>query len=674
MPAAALLIALCGYFAGAYGVLASRRYSFAGLVPLVWIAMSDATGPAALAVQALACGWLLAMVLIAFRPDLGEAPRSAIATMVTAIRCRQPSTCCLLVGFVVELLWIMQGTHPNNMSTPPRGGHVESERMSGRDRMIAGLAGATSVDTALWREQVVLSDVHELERQVRGIATRGELNNTTPIEFDDPETRSRWTFESPAHAFEGTGIADGQRVGELGMGDGKTAFDAIAAPAGALPGMAKGDATIIAGHTLYHYLSAARRIVPRASVPADEWLLGTTPIGGSLAALTDRAVYLFDGRHLLDSDTPPLPRYRVPIPGAPGDLYTAEMVELVDGYLVSFNFTQRAHTMLGALPYQTVLWVDDAGRVTPVATRMLREDFPTFYRYKSWWASPVMYTARAMATGLFAAHDPLAETAVPPIPASVSALAVALALLSLCLGGWFAWHRESSLPARVAWTLACGFVGIPRWSASCSSFRVARTSWTRRSAPFRLPDARKEKMMTTFRVWLGALGALVLATPSFAADETFRQALRTERERPRAIRFERDAFLVRPAITDVTLSPDGKRLAFIRGVDDKRGLWLATTADGAEKQVLASTDATGLAWTRDGRWLLVVSARRLFAVAAAGQGGSRLLANLGGAEERCFHGCRSGEGRRGDRARTFAGGDEFDEVMAARAFRCRRPS
>jgi dipeptidyl aminopeptidase/acylaminoacyl peptidase len=143
-------------------------------------------------------------------------------------------------------------------------------------------------------------------------------------------------------------------------------------------------------------------------------------------------------------------------------------------------------------------------------------------------------------------------------------------------------------------------------------------------------------MMTTFRVWLGALGALVLATPSFAADETFRQALRTERERPRAIRFERDAFLVRPAITDVTLSPDGKRLAFIRGVDDNRGLWLATTADGAEKQVLASTDATGLAWTRDGRWLLVVSARRLFAVAAAGQGGSRLLANLGGAEERAF--------------------------------------
>ncbi|MDQ0009125.1 dipeptidyl aminopeptidase/acylaminoacyl peptidase [Luteibacter jiangsuensis] len=141
--------------------------------------------------------------------------------------------------------------------------------------------------------------------------------------------------------------------------------------------------------------------------------------------------------------------------------------------------------------------------------------------------------------------------------------------------------------------------------------------------------------MTTFRVWLGALGALVLAIPAFATDEAFELALRAERERPWAARFERDAFLVRPAIADVTMSPDGKRFAFIRGVDDRRGLWLAAI-DGTERQVLASTDATGIAWTRDGRWLLVVSARRLFAVAAAGQGGSRLLAELGGAEERAF--------------------------------------
>ncbi|MDQ0009126.1 hypothetical protein J2T07_001303 [Luteibacter jiangsuensis] len=462
LPAAALLIALCGYFAGAYGLLADRRYSAAGLVLLAWIAVADASGPAALAVQALACLWLLAMVLIAFRPDLGEAPRSAMATVVTAVPVQMAVYMLLLLaGFVGELLWIMQGTHPNNMSTPPRGGHVEAERMSGRERMIAGLAGATSTDAALWREQVVLSDVHELDRQVRSIGTRGELNNTMPIEFDDPETRSHWTFSHGRMRFEGTGLADGRPAGELGIGGGNVAFDAVASPAGVLPGIAKGDATIIAGNTLYQYLSAARRVVPRVSVPHGEWLLGTTPIGGSLAVLSDRSVYVVDGRHLLDGETPPVPRYRVPIPGEPGDLYTTELVELVDGYLVSFTFTQRAHTMLGAPPYQTVLWVDDAGRVTPVATHALHQDFPTFYRYTAWWASPVMYRVREMAAGLFAPVDPLGTTAIPPIPGSVRALAAVLALLSLCIGGWVAWRRASSLPARAAWTLGCGIVGIP---------------------------------------------------------------------------------------------------------------------------------------------------------------------------------------------------------------------
>lgn len=142
--------------------------------------------------------------------------------------------------------------------------------------------------------------------------------------------------------------------------------------------------------------------------------------------------------------------------------------------------------------------------------------------------------------------------------------------------------------------------------------------------------------MTPFRVWLGALGALVFASSCFAADDAFERALAIERGRPQAVRFARDAFLVRPSIADVTLSPDGERYAFIRGVDDARGLWLASSVDGSERQVLASTDAKALAWTRDGRWLLVVSSRRLFAVAAVGQGGSRLLAELGGAEERSF--------------------------------------
>ncbi|SFW71881.1 hypothetical protein [Luteibacter sp. UNCMF366Tsu5.1] len=462
LPVAAMLVAMGGYLAGAYGVLADRRCAIAGLVPLAWVAVSDATGLAALVVQALACVMLLAMVWIAFRPDLGEPPRTAAGMVVTAVPVQLAVYAgLLLLGFVGELSWIMLGTHPNNMGTPPRGGVVEAERMSGRERMIAGLVKATSPDAALWREQVVLSDVHALERQMRGVPTRGEVNNTVPLAFDDAETRTQWTFSHARMRFEGTGIVDGRRSGELGVGTENAAFGAIASPAGVLPGMAKGDVAIVAGNTLYQYLSATRIIVPRTSVPAGEWLLGTTPVGGSLAALTDRAVYLFDGRHLLDGDTPSSPRYRVDIPGKPGDLHAADLVELVDGYLLSFTFTERAHTLLGAPPYQTILWVSDNGRVTPVATRLIHQDFPALFRYKAWWSSPALYAVRQAATRWLAPQDPLSETAVPPIPDAVRMLAAALALLSLAIGGWFAVHRLSSLSSRIVWTLACGCIGIP---------------------------------------------------------------------------------------------------------------------------------------------------------------------------------------------------------------------
>jgi hypothetical protein len=137
------------------------------------------------------------------------------------------------------------------------------------------------------------------------------------------------------------------------------------------------------------------------------------------------------------------------------------MVELVDGYLLSFTFSWRAYDMRGAAPYQTVMWVNDAGKVTPVATRALHQDFPTFYRYRKWWASPAMYSLCTWATQLFSARDPLETNATPPIPEDMRALATAIALAALCVGGWLAWRRVPRLPARIVWTLACGVVGIP---------------------------------------------------------------------------------------------------------------------------------------------------------------------------------------------------------------------
>jgi len=143
--------------------------------------------------------------------------------------------------------------------------------------------------------------------------------------------------------------------------------------------------------------------------------------------------------------------------------------------------------------------------------------------------------------------------------------------------------------------------------------------------------------MKPFRGWFGALLALVSVTPVVATDASFLYAVRAEQARAKAPRFERADFLVQPAITHVGLSPDGTRLGFLRGADERPGLWLREP-DGTERQLLASSDANDLAWTRDGQWLLVVSPTRLFAIAVRGGHASRLLTPLGGIDERTFMG------------------------------------
>jgi dipeptidyl aminopeptidase/acylaminoacyl peptidase len=126
------------------------------------------------------------------------------------------------------------------------------------------------------------------------------------------------------------------------------------------------------------------------------------------------------------------------------------------------------------------------------------------------------------------------------------------------------------------------------------------------------------------------------AHPSHAgtAADAFRAAVAHERARPPAQAFPRAAFLVRTATPVLALSPQGDRVAFLREQNHLRSLWLLPADGGEPRRLLGDTDARELAWSHDGRWLLLVSPGRLLAVAAAGQGGSHLVATLGGREQR----------------------------------------
>lgn len=462
VPLASCLIAACGYLAGAFCMLGGRRYAACSLVFLVLLVVAKASGFSALALQSLILLWLAVMVLAAFKPDLSAPPRSTLAVVATALPVQMGVyLLVLLLGFGVEMLWIMQGSHPNNMSTPPRGGHNETERLSDKDRMLAGLAASTAPEAPLWREQVALSDILGVGSQLNGVPARNELTNTAPMEFEDSERRMRWVFSHDRMRFEGYSLVDGRSVGELGVGADAAAFPAPAVSGGGLPGLPQGDSVLIAGGELYHYASETRQVLPRIRLPAGEILVGANAVGENLGVLSDRAVYFFDGRDVVEDDRLLAPRQRVSIPGPFGEFRSQEIVELVDGYLMSFTFTNHAHDTLGIAPYQVMLRVDDAGRVTSVARRAIAYDYPALYRYKAWWPSPAMYALRMGAIGLFAAPDPLQEETPSPVPLDMRALAYALMALSLLAAIWLTRRQALSSAACVTWIVACGTIGLP---------------------------------------------------------------------------------------------------------------------------------------------------------------------------------------------------------------------
>ncbi len=462
LPLAASFIAVCGYLAGGLAMLGNRRWSACGLVFLMLLVVAEASGWMVLLVQALATLWLAVLVAIAFKPDLAAPPRSALGMAAMALPVQMGVyVLILLLGFGIEMLWIMQGSHPTNMAIPPHNGPNEAERMTGQQRMLAGLVASTDPQAPLWREQVGLSQVYGIYTPVQWQLQRGALAGRASMEFDDDKRQVRWVFSHDRMRYEGYGIATGQRVGEMGAGSNNAAFPSPSMAANGLPGLADGDAALIAGNTLYHYVSESKQILPRVRLSGGELLEGAGPVGEALMVLSDRALYFIDGNTLAESEALVPARLRLPVPGRSGDLSLLDLMELVDGYLVSFSFTEHPSDPLGAPPYQTVVWLHDDGHASVVAHRVMPFDFPTFYRYKAWWPSPAMYTIRMAATTLFATPDPVQATSSAPIPRSMWMLAGVLMLASLLAAWWLLRRRQLPTPSRVAWIIACGVIGVP---------------------------------------------------------------------------------------------------------------------------------------------------------------------------------------------------------------------
>ena len=453
LPIAGWLIAVSGYLAGAYTMIGNRRYAFtAFLIPNLFM-YAQASGIAMLGVQCAAVAFLAVLVAIAFKPDPAVPARNPVAALAVALPVLVGVYFLLwMLGFGMELVWTASGTHPLNMPTPPKGGTIEADRAEGKDLLLLGIQASRDPDAALWREQIALSDVYT-RYPLRMLPHLDDMTNPQPMEFVDGERNVDWVFSHDRLRFVGHGNLDRRARGELAVGVGQAAFPDATMPFAA--------SYLYNARAVYQYDDAEGRVFERIRLPQGEVVASPPePAGDNLLLLSDRAACFEPGREAAKGLDVLPPLLRVPMPAAVGKLSRVDVVELLDGYLVSYTYAWGVWSGDLQLPFQQVLRVDGKGHVRDVARRALSIDLPSAYTNRNSWLSPAIRALCLGAQDLFAAKDPL-HAAPEPMPAPILWLAGACCLLSLLGAVWLTGRQSHSPRGRWGWVLLCGVVGLP---------------------------------------------------------------------------------------------------------------------------------------------------------------------------------------------------------------------
>ena len=453
LPVAAWLIAVSGYLAGAYAMVGNRRYSFAAfLLPNLFL-YAQASGVAMLGVQLVVIAFLGVLLAIAFKPDPAAQPRNPAAVLAVALPVQLGAYfLAWMLGFGVELVWTASGTHPLNTPVPPKGGYIEADRAEGRDMLLLGIARSRDPQAALWREQIALSDVYTTY-PLRKLPVQGSMTNLAPLEFADGDNNVLLVYSHDRQRFVTRGLRDQRPLGELGVGAQQAPFPA--------PTMPYGPTYLYNARAAYQYDSGQQRMFERVRLPQGEVMASPpAPAGDNILVLSNHAAYFYPGREAMNGLDLLQPLMRVPMPGPVGNLSRMDVVELLDGYLVSYTYTWGVWSGELQRPFQQVLRVDGEGRAREVARRALSIDLPSVYTNRNTWLSPVLRAICLRAQDLFAAEDPL-RAKPEPMPAPILWLAGGCCLLSLLGAVWLSGRQAHSPRGRWAWVLLCGVVGLP---------------------------------------------------------------------------------------------------------------------------------------------------------------------------------------------------------------------
>lgn len=453
LPLAAGMIATGGYLAGAIAMLSTRRVAaFALVPPALWFA-SQANGVWALAMQALVLAWLAAWLRVVFKPDLTAPPRTVAGQVLAAVPLAFGSYVLLVMASLgYQLGWMVIGNHPLN-GTPPEGGYVQASRAESGELLLAGLAGSEHAQAPLWRQQVPLSHLGSMAPEITAFPVAHALTNPALAEFDDAGNRRRYTFSHDAGRFLGVNPVNREREGVLGIGEKQLRFPA--------PPLLVGDGLMATAHALYRYDSDRQQVDVVLELPPTETLAASpAATGEAVMVLSDQALYLYDARAFRAGTGPLAPRQRLPLPLEGARLARIDLMELIDGELVSITVGRGSIDGPGAA-WQSVWHWPEEGAPEQVARRDLAPDFPLLLRHYEWWVSPLLSHARLALVQLFAADNPLQAGGSHHRPVAAW-LAAGLAALFAAAGS-LAWGRRQVLGrrARAVWVLACLLVGLP---------------------------------------------------------------------------------------------------------------------------------------------------------------------------------------------------------------------
>jgi dienelactone hydrolase len=197
------------------------------------------------------------------------------------------------------------------------------------------------------------------------------------------------------------------------------------------------------------------------------------------------------------------------------------------------------------------------------------------------------------------------------------------------LGAWRVRRTGLSPSARLAWIAACALVGLPALLALWLLYPP-------RERLDDLPLARK--LAFALLLCAGASGAAA-APPLEARNGADLKAIAAlEQARPRAARIDRSFFLAQQVLREARLSPDGTSVVALVENGRDRSVWQADAAAPRGRRLLGRSTAEEMYFSRDGRWLFLVSPTQVYALAMAGQPGSGAVAQVGGRSHREFAG------------------------------------